>query len=485
MTFFVPPVISAETQPKNIVFILADDLGYNELGCFGQEKIRTPHIDRLAQQGMKFTQHYSGAPVCAPARCVLLTGQHMGHAEIRGNVQAKKFFPEFNEGQYPISKEVITLPMVLQKAGFVTGAMGKWGLGPIGSTGSPGAKGFDDFFGYNCQAVAHSYFPHHIWHNDEMLVINRKPIPGGKRQPEGEVMMDQWLGEVYAPSLMIDYAEKFISQHAKEKFFLYLPFIEPHVSMHPPKESVDAYPAEWDTRPYRGGNGYLPHPRPRAAYAAMISDLDAYVGRVLDALDQNGLTDNTLVIFTSDNGATHEGNGEKEFHIGGADTDFFKSTGLLRGYKGSVYEGGIRVPMIVRLPGVIPAGMTNATPCYFADWFPTLCDAVDVKPSQEVDGVSLWKAMTQDHVIERTKPMLWFYPEYGGQVAVRIGDWKILRRGLKTKKPGDWEVYNLASDESETNNIASDHPELLHQAVELLQKEVSQNDIFPMEIPSE
>ena len=235
--------------------------------------------------------------------------------------------------------------------------MGKWGLGPVGSTGEPNRKGFDLFFGYNCQGVAHSFYPPHLWRNAEKVVINRKPIPGHAKQPEGEVKLDDWIGETYAPKLMIAEAEKFIADHAAKPFFLYLPFTEPHVAMHPPRESVESFPAEWDTEVYRGGNGYLPHPRPRAAYAAMISDLDGYVGRVLAALEKAGVADRTLVIFSSDNGTTHEGRGDPKFHVGGADPKFFNSTAGLRGYKGSVYEGGIRVPMIARLPGRIPAGV--------------------------------------------------------------------------------------------------------------------------------
>jgi arylsulfatase A len=477
--------VIAQEQPANIVLILADDLGYGELGCYGQQKIRTPNIDRLASQGVRFTQHYSGAPVCAPARCVLMTGQHLGHAEIRGNQQAKKLFPQFKEGQHPVSQEVVTLPMVLKQAGFVTGAFGKWGLGPVGSTGSPSAKGIDEFFGYNCQAVAHSYFPRHLWRNEEMVVINERPIPGAQRQPDGEVTIETWQGTNYAPALMIDEAEQFIGRHARERFFLYLPFVEPHVSLQPPLASIDEYPSDWDTQPYRGGNGYLPHPRPRAAYAAMISDLDRHVGRVLQSLEKHGLTEKTLVIFTSDNGATHEGAGEPQFHIGGADPKFFQSTSNLKGYKGSVYDGGIRVPMIAKLPGVIDAGSTNETPCYFADWFPTLCAAVAVTPPENLDGTSLWKTITSNSPLERTKPMLWFYPEYGGQVAVRLGDWKIVRRGLKTKQPGRWEVYHIVDDPSEAHDLAPTHPELIQQAIDILQREVTPNPVFPMEVPTD
>jgi arylsulfatase A len=279
-------LLHGQSPRLNVVFILADDLGWGELGVYGQTKIPTPNIDRLAAQGMRFTRHYSGAPVCAPARAVLMTGKHLGHAEIRGNLQARTRLPQFTEGQYPLSEGAVTLAQMFQRAGYATGAMGKWGLGPVGSTGDPNLKGFDLFFGYNDQSVAHSYYPPHLWRNAEKVTINAKPIPGHAKQPDGPVSMDAWIGETYAPGLMIAEAERFIAQHASGPFFLYLPFIEPHVAMHPPRASVERFPAEWDTEPYRGANNYLPHPRPRAAYAAMIADLDSYVGRVVTALER-------------------------------------------------------------------------------------------------------------------------------------------------------------------------------------------------------
>lgn len=473
---------SHAAEKLNVVFIIADDLGWGELGCYGQEKIPTPNLDKLAKQGSRFTQHYSGAPVCAPARCVLMTGKHLGHAEIRGNMQAKKLLPQYEEGQYPISEKARTIAQVFREAGYTTGAMGKWGLGPVGSTGDPNTKGFDLFFGYNCQSVAHSYYPDHLWRNAEKVVINHKPIPGHAEQPEGEVKLEDWIGENYAPKLMIAEAEKFIADNAKKPFFLYLAFIEPHVSMHPPKESVEKFPREWDQEPYRGENGYVPHPRPHAGYAAMISDLDSYVGRVMESLDKAGVTDRTLVVFTSDNGTTHPRSPDSKFNVGGADAKFFNSTADLRGFKGSVYEGGIRVPMIARLPGKIPAGVVNDSPGYFADWFPTLCDAVGLAKPEGLDGESLWSAITSGKTVAHAKPMVWVFPEYTGQVAVRIGDKKAVRQGLKTKKPRGWEVYDIAKDRSEKNDIAASSAEVIQQAEEVLKKEVSANAIFPMDV---
>jgi arylsulfatase A len=474
---------AAASARLNVVFILADDLGWGEVGVYGQKKIPTPNIDRLAEQGMRFMQHYTGAPVCAPARCILMTGKHAGNAEVRGNFRVERAFPQFEEGQYPLSEEALTIAQVFQKAGYATGAMGKWGLGPVGSTGDPNKKGFDLFFGYNCQSVAHSFYPPHIWRNNEKITINRKPIPGHARQPEGEVKLDDWIGEVYAPKLMIAEAVSFIEANRSRPFFLYLGFIEPHLAMHPPRESVNQFPAEWDDEPYRGQYGYLPHPRPRAGYAAMISDLDGYVGRVMETLEKHGLADRTLVVFTSDNGTTLPRQPGAKFHVGGVDATFFNSTAGLRGYKGSVYEGGIRVPTIVRLPGRIRPGTVDHTPGYFPDWFPTLCDAIGLPKPAGLDGDSLWPVLTGRGSFKRSKPMVWVFPEYGGQVAVRIGDFKMVRQNLKSNNPGPWEVYDLSKDHAEANDLAAQRPDLIRQAEDTLRRELKDNPVFPLSVP--
>ncbi len=466
---------SLPASALNVVFILADDLGYGEVGCFGQKKIHTPNIDRLAKEGTKLTRHYSGAPVCAPARCTLMTGKHLGHAEIRGNRQASVSFPQFKEGQHPISAGIATLPATFQKAGYATAAIGKWGLGPVGSTGDPNKHGFDLFFGYNCQAIAHSYYPRFLWRNDQQVEINPTPVPGNAKPLKGEVTAETWIGRTYAPDLMVKEAREFIASNKSKPFFLYLAFIEPHMAIHPPLDRLDEYPRDWDTKPYRGEDGYLPHPRPRAAYATMISDLDRHVGTVREALENAAVLDETLIVFTSDNGATHD--------AGGADTKFFNSVGELRGRKGSVHEGGLRVPTLVRLPGKVKAGAENATPGFFPDWYPTLCAAAGLKAPDDLDGINLWPALTNDAAVERTKPMLWVFPEYGGQVAVRLGDFKVMRRDLHTTKPSPWQVFDLAKDPNETTDVSAAHPELIKQAAELLKREASPNEIFPVKIP--
>lgn len=484
IALFVAVLESVEAAAKpNVVFILADDLGYGEVGCYGQKKIPTPNIDQLAAQGIRFTRHYSGAPVCAPARCVLMTGKHLGHAEIRGNLQASVHFPQFKEGQQPISAGIKTLAEAFHDAGYATGTMGKWGLGPVGSSGDPNRQGFDLFYGYNCQAVAHSYYPRYLWRNDKQEEINPVPVPGQRKKPVGEVKIEDYQGKSYAPYLMMDEAEKFIAANKDKPFFLYLAFVEPHVSIQTPQAAVDRFPKDWDDEAYRGQCGYLPTPRPRAGYAAMINDLDRYVGRTMAALDKAGVADNTIVVFTSDNGTTHPGQPDTHFHIGGVDAEFFNSTLDLKGWKGSVYEGGLRVPMIVRYPGKVKAGATSAVPGYFADWFPTFCDAANLEKPADLDGTSLWSAITGGSETPR-KPMVWVYPEYGGQVAVGIGDMMILKRGLQTKKPVPWEVYDVVKDRGETRDLAKEHPELIAQALEILKKETSDNANFPLALPT-
>ncbi len=475
---------SAAERP-NIVLIVADDLGWGEVGCYGQQKIPTPNIDRLAADGIRFTQFYAGAPVCAPSRCVLLTGLHLGHAEIRGNRQASKSFPEMTEGQHPLTAEAKTFPQLLQKSGYATGAMGKWGLGPVGSTGDPNSKGFDLFYGYNCQAVAHSYYPPSLWKNREKIVINTHPVPGHKKQATGDVQLEDWVAETYASRPIVAAAEAFLAEHAEQPFFLFLPFTEPHVAMHPPVETVNRFPDSWDDKPYRGGNGYLPHPRPRAGYAAMIAELDDHVGRIMTALDKAGVSERTLIIFTSDNGTTHGRRGEPEFHIGGVDADFFNSTGGLRGYKGSVYEGGLRVPCIMRFPGKISPDRVCDVPAWYPDIFPTVCDVAGVPTPKGLDGVSLWTLLTANGSLQqRPSPLLWVFPEYGGQMAVRLGDMKAVRRELFSGTPSPWEVYDLAHDRGETRDLATDHPDVIQKAVAVLTEQMNDNRLFAIPKPT-
>lgn len=474
-------------QPPNIVFIMADDLGYGELGSYGQQKIKTPNIDRLAAEGMRLTDHYSGSPVCASARCVLLTGQHSAHAQIRGNRDSGNGRPF--PGQWPITAEVVTISSILQQRGYATGGFGKWGLGPTDSSGSPMKHGFDRFYGYNCQRNAHSFYPPFLDDDDGIDPINEKPIPGHMRQPAGEVLADTYRSQIYAPDRIREEALKWLDANHEKPFFLYLPLIEPHVAMQPPQAWIDQYPEEWDREfgAYRGENGYLPHPRPRAAYAAMISHLDDHVGAILNRLDELGVSDNTLVVFTSDNGPTHEGN-NKHWHIGGAACDFFNSNAGLKGFKGSCDEGGIRIPCIIRWPGRATPGSVSDFPSYFPDWFPTLANIAGAslpESIQQLDGIDITTVFTEldeSGNPDRLGPMIWEFPQYGGIVALRDGEWKVIRRGLKKPDPGQWELYNLHDDPAEANNLAAEHPLVVQRLVQYYLDTRTINPFFPLPI---
>ena len=461
------PELSAQpNEPTNVVLIMADDLGYGELGCYGQDKIKTPHLDRLAGQGLRFTQAYSGAPVCAPARCVLMTGRHLANAEIRGNREVKP------EGQWPISEQVVTLPALMRAAGYQTGGMGKWGLGPVGSSGDPNAKGFDLFFGYNCQREAHSYYPDHLWRNRERVELTNGKVPGHAKLAEAPANYDRFYGTQYAPDLMLEEAEGFLREHRDRPFFLYLPFVEPHLAMQPPQEWVDRYPEEWDRAPYLGQRGYVPHPRPRAGYAAMISDLDEHVGRIVELIDELDLSRKTLVLFTSDNGATHD--------VGGVDTTFFQSVGPLRGRKGSVYEGGLRVPLLARWTGVIEPGMNSDHLCAFQDLMPTLADLAGAPTPAECDGLSFLPTLTGRGEQPVHEYLVWEFHGYGGQKAVRLGDWKGVLREIH--KGGDTiELYNLADDIGEQHDLSAEHPELVARIEKIFATDRTPNEQFPMQ----
>lgn len=457
----------APGRSPNVIFILADDLGYGEPGCYGQTKIRTPNIDRLAAEGLRFTQAYSGAPVCAPSRCVLMTGRHLANAEIRGNQEVRP------EGQWPISSEVETIPQIMRAAGYTTGAMGKWGLGPVGSTGDPNAKGFDLFFGYNCQREAHTYYPGHLWRNDEKVLLANDNVPGHARLQEPPESYDRFYGEEYAPDLMLAEALRFIDENQDGPFFLYLPFVEPHLAMQPPQEWVDAYPREWDDREYHGQRGYTPHPRPRAGYAAMISDLDEHVGAIIDLVDELGLAENTLIIFSSDNGPTHD--------VGGVDTTFFDSAGPLRGRKGSTYEGGLRVPMIARWPGVIEAGTDTDHICAFQDVMPTLADLAGQPTPAGSDGISFLPTLTGVGEQPKHEYLVWEFFGYGGQKAVRLGDWKAIQRDVK-KGNTKIQLYNLATDLGEQHDVAAEHPEIIERVRRIFREDRTTSEKFRLEM---
>jgi arylsulfatase len=462
-------------RPPNVVFFMADDLGYGEVGCYGQTKIRTPSIDRIAAEGIRFTEHYSGSPVCAPSRCALLTGLHMGHAYIRDNDEMDErgdvwHDPEL-EGQRPLLEGTYTLGTLFQGAGYVTAAMGKWGLGGPGSSGHPNRQGFDHWYGYLCQRVAHNYYPTHLWRNEERDILegNEYFYPHQRlpedADPADPASYEPYSGAVYSQDLIAEEARAFIREHAEEPFFLYLPFTVPHASLQVPEDSLEEYADAFEETPYTGSQGYLPHPKPRAAYAAMVTRMDREVGRILDLLEELDLAEDTLVLFTSDNGPTFNG---------GTDSEFFDSAGGLRGLKTQLWEGGIRVPLVARWPGRIPPGTVTDLPSAFWDFLPTFAELLDLPLQVPTDGTSLFP--TLGGVRRAQDRHEYLYWEFQGRQAVRLGDWK----AYKTAASGEFELFDLASDPGETVEVSTDYPQIVARITEILAEARSESELFPL-----
>jgi arylsulfatase len=442
----------------NIVFIMADDLGPAELGSYGQRWIRTPALDTLAAEGMRFTQHYAGAPVCAPSRGVLLTGRASPHAFVRDNREMGGWGPDEPEGQLPLPAGTDTFARRLQDGGYATAAIGKWGLGGPGSTGMPDRQGFDFFYGYLCQRVAHNLWPTHLWRNGA-----REDLPGN--------VWGNLVGRTYAHDRMAEEALAFIDRHRDEPFLLYVPFHIPHLALQVPQEEIDAYADLPEDGPYDGSKGYLPHPSPRRAYAGMVTRMDRDIGRILARLDALGLREDTIVIFTSDNGPT--------FDIGGADSDFFESAEGRRGRKGSVWEGGLRVPLIVRWPGRIEAGSTSDLVSAFRDWMPTLCDLAGVPGPEDPDGINLTPALLGTGPVTERPFVAWEFPGYGGQQAVRMGDWKGVRRNMRRGEM-TIQLFDLAEDPAETTDVAAAHPAVVAEIRRIMAEERTPSAEFPL-----
>jgi arylsulfatase len=459
-------------RPPNIVFFMADDLGYGEVGAFGQELIPTPNIDSLARDGMIFTNHYSGSPVCAPSRCVLLTGLHTGHAQVRNNWENGGWGEDQPEGQWPLATDTATLARRLQASGYATGGVGKWGLGGPGTTGAPEKQGFDHFCGYLCQRIAHNHYPTHLWCDGERMdLLGNKWFDAHQKlkdplDTEAEYW-ERYNGALYAHDVMLVDAVSFVRDHRDEPFFLYYASPIPHAALQAPPQDLDAFPREWDEKPYLGQKGYLPHPRPRAAYAAMVAHLDREVGRVLATLDELDLRDNTIVVFTSDNGPTFNG---------GTDSTFFKSAAGMRGLKCSVYEGGLKVPTLVRWPGHIEAGRSSDLISSFQDWMPTLLEVAGTECPQGLDGISL--VPTLEGKGEQAEHEALYF-EYGGQQALRAGRWKAVRRKLH-KGNLETELYDLEADPAEAKNLARSRPEVLARMVALLESSRTPSKQFPL-----
>jgi len=427
MPRFAPAGPAAARKP-NIVFILADDLGTYHLGCYGQKIIQTPNIDRLAREGVRFTQTYAGCTVCAPSRSVLMTGLHMGHTPVRTN-----------PGGVPIRASDVTVAQVLRKAGYATGGFGKWGLGDAGTDGVPTRHGFDEFFGYLHQVHAHFYYPEYLWHND-----GKVPLPGNAGGKKGQ----------YSADVILEKGLEFIRANKERPFLCYLPTTLPHNELAAPEESLHLYSGKFDEEPFLNPRpGYAAPREPKATLAAMITHMDKGVGRVLALLAELGLEDDTIVFFASDNG------GPGPY---GVRVDFFKPNGPLRGYKTSLYEGGLRVPMIVRWPGRIKAGSANDFVWYFPDVMPTLAELAGTKAPEGIDGLSVVPALIGEEAAGRRQLkhdfLYWEFAEgKRAQQAVRMDNWKAIR--LKPDAPLD--LYDLSTDVGETRNVAAEHPQVV------------------------
>ncbi len=421
---------SPKVKP-NIIFILADDLGYGDLGCYGQTKIKTPNIDKLAAEGMRFTDHYAGSTVCAPSRCSLMTGLHTGHSYVRGNREIQPM------GQLPLPAETVTIGKLLKKADYNTALIGKWGLGGPGSSGVPNEQGFDYFFGYLCQRHAHNYYPEFLFRNDE-----RVPLEGNKiaePRPDGAGIAVERAQ--YSHDLFVKEALQFIEKNKDKPFYLYLAVTIPHANNEAGKKGMEV--------PDYGIYKDRDWPEPQKGHAAMISRLDRDIGTMRKELKKLGIDKNTLIIFTSDNGPHKEG---------GADPEFFDSNGPLRGTKRDLYEGGIRVPMIACWPGVIKSGTISRHVSAFWDFMPSLAEVAGVQYPKDIDCISMLPTLLGRTDKQREHKFLyWEFHERGFNQAVRMGDWKAVRNGSKS----ELELYNLKDDISETINVADNHPEIV------------------------
>jgi len=425
--------LCAETgRVPNIVLIMADDLGYGDLGCFGQREIETPQIDKLAAEGVRFTDHYSGSAVCAPSRCVLMTGLHTGHCYIRNNR------PLPFEGNVPIPADSQTIAKLLRQAGYATACVGKWGLGYPGSEGDPIKQGFDLFFGYNCQRQAHSYYPPHLWRNDEKVILEGN-LDGKQTQ--------------YSHDLLTAEALDFIRGHHARPFFLYVPYTIPHLQFQVPE---------------LGRYADKPWSENHKIQAAMISRMDRDVGRIVDLLGELGVDENTLVIFTSDNGP----------HGSGGTLEQFGAAGPLRAKKGSLYEGGIRVPMVARWPGKIKPGTTSDLVSGFQDMLPTFAELASLAVPKPTDGISFVPTLLGQPDQKEHEYLYW---EFGSQRAVRLGHFKAVQSGAEKNPAGPIDLFDLAEDLGEQKNVAADHPEIIEKVRAVMNESHTYSEFFDLE----
>ncbi len=434
-------------ERPNIIFILSDDLGYGELGCYGQKRIRTPDLDRMASEGIRFTDCYAGSTVCAPSRCTLMTGCHTGHARIRGN------------DPLPLRPEDLTVAEILKSAGYSTALIGKWGLGEAGTSGVPTKKGFDTFFGYLNQVHAHNYYPDFLWRNEAKVPLpNVVPAVAGRAFGSGVATKRV----VYSHDLFVAEALNFVAGHARSPFFLYLALTIPHANNESKPNGMEVP----DLGPYTREAW----PAPEKGKAAMISRMDADVGRLMAKLRELGIDEKTVVFFTSDNGPHKEG---------GVDPSFFHSSGLLQGAKRSLHDGGIREPMLVRWPGHVAPGRTSDLPCAFWDVLPTLAElaGAEAKIPAGIDGISVVPTLLDQTAQKRHEFLYWEFHEGPSQQAVRMGDWKAIR-----PRPGArLQLYDLRHDLAERTDLAARRPEIVSRIETYLNSARSESKTWPMQ----
>lgn len=448
-------LLATAQQKPNVIFILADDMGYGDLGVYGQQLIETPNIDRLAADGIRFTQFYAGTSVCAPSRASLMTGLHTGHSPIRGNYEIKP------EGQLPLPDATFIMPEMFKKAGYTTGCFGKWGMGFPGSEGDPVKQGIDQFYGYNCQRQSHNFFPDHLWDNEKRVELNNTI----SQQND------------YAPEMIQQRALSFMEANQSKPFFMYLSYTLPHAALQLPDgdASFEYYKKKFNEEPKEvkkewNGLGYQPQAYPHAAYAAMVSRLDNYVGAVLAKLKTLGLDKNTLVVFTSDNGPHREGGNEPEF---------FNSGAGFKGIKRQLTEGGIREPMIISWPGKIKSGQVSDHIGAFWDFFPTFSAITGQLAPPNTDGISILPTLLKKGKQAQHSFLYWEFHEDGGRQAVRIGKWKAIKEGVIKNPNAQIQLYDLTNDPQENNNLAAAQPDIVKQAERIMQREHVEHKDFP------
>jgi arylsulfatase A-like enzyme len=448
----------------NIIYIYADDLGYGELGCYGQQKIKTPHLDKMAREGMRFTQHYTSMPVCAPARAMLMTGKHGGHSAIRGNFELGGFKDEEERGQKPLPAEEFTVAELLKQKGYATALTGKWGLGMNNTEGSPSKQGFDYYYGYLDQKQAHNFYPSHLWENDQWDTLAQPWFDVHRKIDSTKATdtdFDSFKGKEYAPAKMTEKALAFIEKNKGGRFFLYMPYTIPHAALQAPDAYVKKYIGQFDEKPYYGAKGYAANKYPLSTYAAMITYLDEQVGIVMQKVKELGLDEHTIIMFSSDNGATFNG---------GVNAKFFNSVGGLRGLKMDVYEGGIREPFIARWPGKIKAGSVSDHISVQYDLMATLAELTGQRLEKGTDGISFLPALLGKKQPEH-KYLYFEYPEKGGQLAIRMGNWKAVKTDLRKNPRAPWQLFNLKTDRNETTDVAPENPDLLKEFDLIVTKE--------------